>query len=95
MHNALRLPLIALATGAILSMVFVPAANAGSCANPQGTGAVRACAKAAEGPNELRRFVERTASIYNLSYYDFRAPDAMLAHSASDKLATMQASARR
>jgi len=95
MHNALRLPLIALATGATLSMMFVPAANAESCANPQGTGVVRACAKAAEGPGELRRFVERTASIYNLSYYDFRVTHARIAQSASDKLATMQASARR
>lgn len=95
MLNALRLPLIALATGATLSMIFVPAASAESCVNPQGVGAVRACAKAAGGPNELRRFVERTASIYNLSYYDFHVADAVLAQSTSDKLATMQASARR
>ncbi|HEY5364924.1 MAG TPA: hypothetical protein VIL19_00500 [Casimicrobiaceae bacterium] len=95
MLNALRLPLIALATGATLSMVFVRAANAESCVNPQSAGAVRACAKAAEGPTVLRRFVERTAGIYNLSYYDFPVTDAVLVHSASDKLATMQASARR
>jgi hypothetical protein len=76
MNNSTRLPAIALAAGMALSMVFAPPARAADCANPQGTGMARACAKAADGTNELRRFVERTQSIYHLSVYDFRVPDA-------------------
>jgi hypothetical protein len=31
----------------------------------------RACAKAAEGPEALRRFIERTRMIYGLYYWDY------------------------
>ena len=72
-NHSLRFPVIALAAGVALSMMFVPPARAADCANPQGTGDERACAKAAESATELRRFVERTQAIYHLSFYDIRA----------------------
>lgn len=75
MNNSLRFPVIAFATATAVCTLFVPPARAADCANPQGTGVARACAKAAEGGTELRRFVERTQPIYHLSFYDFRAPD--------------------
>jgi hypothetical protein len=76
MNNSLRLPVIALAAGITFAVMFVPPARAADCANPQGTGIERACAKAAEGATELRRFVERTQAIYQLSVYDFHAAAA-------------------
>ncbi|MGH8852426.1 MAG: hypothetical protein ACREYD_15660 [Casimicrobiaceae bacterium] len=34
----------------------------------------RACAIAAQGPYELRRFIERTRTIYGLYYWDYVRP---------------------
>ena len=55
MNNSTRLPAIALAAGMALSMVFAPPARAADCANPQGTGMARACAKADDGTNDETR----------------------------------------
>ncbi len=97
MNSAMRFPLAVMAAGMTLAMFFAPPAGAADCSNPQGTGAARACAKAAEGPVELRRYIERTEAIYNLSYYDFSARAAVhakVAHeSLGDEYAGMQASA--
>ncbi len=46
------------------------------CDDPNGMIARRACAKAAEGPDALRRFVSRTQGIWNLYYYDYARPDS-------------------
>ena len=59
------------AAAALLGLASVPAFAAVDCANPQGIGQKRACEIAPQGSNELRRFVERTSSIYLLSYNDF------------------------
>jgi hypothetical protein len=75
-NHSLRLPVIALAAGVALSMMFVPPARAADCANPQGIGVERACAKAAESATELRRFVERTQAIYHLSFHEIRTANA-------------------
>ena len=45
------------------------------CDDPRGMIEKRACAKAAEGPDALRRFVSRTQGIWNLYYYDYARPD--------------------
>lgn len=45
------------------------------CDAPQGMIERRACAKAAEGNDALRRFVSRTQGIWNLYYYDYARPD--------------------
>lgn len=76
MKKSLRLPIIALLTGVAVAIMLVPPARSADCANPQGTGVERACAKATEGVPALRRFILRTQPIYNLSIYDFRAPDS-------------------
>ena len=41
------------------------------CDHPRGIGEERACAKAAESPEALRRFITRTRMIWGLSYADF------------------------
>jgi len=45
------------------------------CDDPNGTMERRACAKAAEGNDALRRFVARTQGIWNLYYYEYARPD--------------------
>jgi hypothetical protein len=45
------------------------------CDAPQAGVHARACAAAAQGPTELRRFVERTRMIYGLSYWDYARPE--------------------
>ena len=45
------------------------------CDHPDGMIEKRACAKAAEGNDALRRFVSRTQGIWNLYYYDYAQPD--------------------
>lgn len=73
MNRSIRIPLIALAAAIVLATTLVPPAHSAAvdCANPQGTGQARACEKAALGPTELRRFIERTQAIYLLSIRDF------------------------
>jgi hypothetical protein len=53
------------------------------CDAPQGIGERQACAKAAEGATELRRFVERTRMIYGLYFWDFVRPDEAPARTAA------------
>lgn len=57
-----------------LASAAVPAAAAGRCDDARTMIDQRACREAAQGPDALRRFVERTRAIYALSYYDF-APE--------------------
>ena len=45
------------------------------CDAQQGMIERRACAKAAEGNDALRRFVSRTQAIWHLYYYDYARPD--------------------
>ncbi len=45
--------------------------NDSKCNAPTGIGERRACEKAKEGSEALRRSVERTRMIYGLSYWDF------------------------
>lgn len=58
--------------GALVAIVALPAAAA-DCAAPKGIGEVRGCAAAQQGSDELRRFVQRTQSIYLLGYWQFAA----------------------
>jgi hypothetical protein len=85
MNRSIRLPLLVFGASIVAATTFVPPAQAADCANPQGTGEARACAKAAEGATELRRFVERTQAIYNLYVQDFRvAGETVAAAPAAD-----------
>ena len=58
------------------------------CDRPRGVGEERACAKAAEGPEALRRFITRTRMIWGLSYADYAGDEAArrreARHRASD-----------
>ena len=60
-----------LAATAFLVLANAPAFAAADCGNPQGTPQARACAVAQQDNTALRRFIERTASIYGLAYADF------------------------
>jgi len=67
----------ALAAGMVLaSAPFVSAHAESRCDVPRIGGEARACSAAAQGPTELRRFVERTRAIYNFYYWDY-APHAV------------------
>ena len=52
-------------------MLPVPALASPDCSKPMFSHEARACAAAGAGSEELRRFVQRTAKLYQLSYHDF------------------------
>ena len=56
---------------AAMTFSIAPAHAGGRCDDPRTMIDVRACQAGAQGPDSLRRFVERTRGIYGLSYYDF------------------------
>ena len=61
------------------------------CDAPNGMIERRACAKAAEGPQALRRFVERTRGIYGLYYLDYaRSEPTTVAGAASIEQASSE-----
>jgi hypothetical protein len=62
------LPLLA---GTLLANAFVLPARAADCNEPKGVVERRACEYARKGPEALRRFVERTRTIYGLYFWDY------------------------
>lgn len=64
----LALPLLA---GTFLANAFVLPACAADCSAPSGVVERRACEYARKGPEALRRFVERTRTIYGLYFWDY------------------------
>jgi hypothetical protein len=69
------LPAVAVALVVVATMIPAPALADHRCDAPRSTIDQRACAKAAEGPDALRRFVERTRTIYALYYFDYARGD--------------------
>lgn len=65
------LPAVAVTLVVVAMMAPAPALADHRCDAPRSTIDQRACAKAAEGPDALRRFVERTRPIYALYYFDY------------------------
>src|SRR5436190_11525869 len=60
------------AAGVVLAFApFVSARAEYRCDVPRVGGEARACAAAAQGPTELRRFIERTRGIYGFYYWDY------------------------
>jgi len=60
--------------GAGLAIAAAPALSAYAatrCDLPHTGPDARACAAAAQGPTELRRFIERTRAVYGLYYEDY------------------------
>jgi hypothetical protein len=84
------LPLIAATM--LAAAVSLPA-QAVDCAAPKGIEQSRGCAAAKSGSEALRRYVERTQTIYALYYWDY-APYAKRADVASGGDATTLASAK-
>ena len=73
-------------TGLALAAAPLLSAHAAyRCDVPRAGPEARACAMAAQGPIELRRFIERTRAIYGLYYWDYvrRERDALAAEPAS------------
>lgn len=66
---------LCISLGISASLVAQPAQARGKCDAPQNRIDVRACAAAAEGPDTLRRFVERTRAIYGLYFWDYVQDD--------------------
>jgi hypothetical protein len=64
-----------LALVAAIASSSLPAQAAGRCDDARTMIDQRACAQAAQGPDALRRFVERTRAIYALYYYEFARDD--------------------
>lgn len=58
-----------------LAAYAVDPIHAVDCTSPHGTGEARACEKAKQGPDALRRFVHNTRMIYGLYYWDFVPQD--------------------
>ena len=59
----------------VLTLAPTLASAESKCANPRGFVEERACAALAAGPDELRRYIERTRMIHGLYYWDFAVPD--------------------
>jgi len=71
-----KLKVFVIGAGLVLGaapLLSVHAAN--RCDLPQTGAGAKACAAAAQGPAELRRFVERTRAVYGLSYSDYARPE--------------------
>ena len=65
------------AVGAGVAMAIVPLVSAHAenhCDTAPVGPDVNACAAAAQGPTELRRYVERTRGVYGLYYWDYAHP---------------------
>lgn len=61
-----------ISAGLVLAAAPVLSTHAANrCDSPRAGPDARACAAAAQGPTELRRFVERTRAIYGLYYWDY------------------------
>ena len=73
------------AVGLLLASAPLVSAHAEyRCDVPRIGGEARACAAAAQGPTELRRFVERTRGIYGFYYWDYAQRNPDLAKAPSD-----------
>lgn len=80
--NCISFPGVAVALVVAAAMVPAPALADHRCDAPRSTIDQRACAKAAEGPEALRRFVERTRTIYALYYFDYARGEAPIVAAA-------------
>jgi hypothetical protein len=90
--------LCVLSAGLVLTAAPLLSAHAANrCDVPQVGPDARACAVAANGSTELRRFIERTRAIYALYYWDYVRPekDALIAEAASQDGETLTQSHHR
>jgi len=66
-----RLALLVAASAAAATFTAAQARAEYRCDEPKSSLDQRVCALAKQGPNELRRFIQRTQSIYQLYFYDY------------------------
>lgn len=69
--NAMRQALLGISVGISASLMAVTAEGRTKCDVPQSQVDRKACVAAAEGPDALRRFVDRTKAIYGLYFWDY------------------------
>lgn len=70
--NRIRLSMWSSAAAVVAASLVSTAAVAQTrCATPELPGERMACEKAKQGPDELRRFIERTRMIYLLQFSDY------------------------
>jgi hypothetical protein len=82
--NASSLHTLRIGLGCLaLGLVGTTSANGPArCLSPQGIAEEQACAKAKEGPDALRSYVQRTRSMHGLHYWDY-APNGETARPAA------------
>jgi hypothetical protein len=78
MNPTLRRLLLSSLPFAAAVALTAPAAAA-DCGAPKNSGEAHACAAAAKGADELRRYVERTQPIYLLNIHEFEVATPALA----------------
>jgi len=68
---AISAPLLAVA-----AVAAAPAFAAYKCDGPTGLVDSKGCAAAAQGPDALRRFIQRTQAMWGTTFYDYVRGDA-------------------
>lgn len=68
---ATRTAIFGICLGISTSLMAQQAEGRTKCAVPQGPVDRKACAAAADGPDALRRFVDRTKAVYGLYFWDY------------------------
>ena len=69
--NVMRQVIFCVSLGVSASLMIPTAQARTKCDGPQSQVDKKACAAAAEGPDALRRFVDRTKAIYGLYFWDY------------------------
>ena len=69
--NVMRQAIFGISLGVSASLMIPTAQARTKCDGPRSRVDQKACAAAAEGPDALRRFVDRTKAIYGLYFWDY------------------------
>jgi len=62
---------------AVAALAAAPSFAAYKCHGPTGLVDSKGCAAAAQGPEALRRFIQRTQLMWGTTYFDYVRADAM------------------
>lgn len=89
--NRIRSSAWSAATALVLGVATTAAVATPRCEPPNLPGERMACEKAKESPESLRRFIERTQSVYSLYFWDYMS-EADLDKRAAQRQARSEAS---
>jgi hypothetical protein len=89
--NRIRLSAWSAAAALVLGVATTASVAAPRCEPPNLPGERMACEKAKESPESLRRFIERTQSVYSLYFWDYMS-EADLDKRAAQRQAQSEAS---